>query len=220
MAAAGTYVIKKHDNLSLIAREHGVSVGELARRNDLSLKEPIYPGQRLVIPAKKSSGRPPTLSAPVRAAIKKARVRRGRWKYIVVHHSATSCGTVSGMDEYHRNTRHMKNGLAYHFVIGNGDGMGDGEVAVGARWTKQLDGGHLASVSLNRVSIGICLVGHFDKTRPTRKQLASLEALIQALRQRCNLRLSAIKTHQQINPIGTRCPGRYFDLKQLLRDLS
>ena len=72
---------------------------------------------------------------------------------------AVDTGTVKGMDRYHREVRHMENGLAYHFVIGNGSGMGDGDIGIGSRWTKQLDGGHLTSERQNQVSLGICLVG-------------------------------------------------------------
>ncbi|HRZ36432.1 MAG TPA: hypothetical protein P5534_08705 [Candidatus Paceibacterota bacterium] len=33
---------------------------------------------------------------------------------------------------------------------------------------------------------------------------------------RCSLDLSAIKTHQQVNRMHTRCPGKFFDLKAVL----
>src|SRR5438045_7677727 len=51
------------------------------------------------------------------------RVEPGKWKYIVIHHSASPNASVKGMDYYHRVERHMENGLAYHFVIGNGHSM-------------------------------------------------------------------------------------------------
>lgn len=214
-----TYIIKKHDTLTQIAHQYGISVADLARANGISSKDTIYAGHRLLIPSKTGTRNRPVLKSSVRKAIARAHVRAGRWKYIVIHHSGTTSATVKGMDEYHRRVRHMENGLAYHFVIGNGHGMKDGAVAVGPRWTKQLDGGHLASPSLNKISLGICLVGNFDKQRPTAKQMASLEALIRALLARCHLGLDAIKTHQQINPVYTRCPGRHFPLKALLKDL-
>lgn len=219
IAADQTYIIKKNDTLTLIARQFGLSPAELARHNGISLKTTLRAGRRLVIPSKDATPQP-ELAPAVSTAIQNARVRKGRWKYIVIHHSGTPSATVKGMDEYHRNTRHMENGLAYHFVIGNGHGMKDGDVVVAPRWTKQLDGGHLASATLNEVSLGICLVGNFDKTPPTRKQLDSLQALIEALRKRCNLRVTAVKTHQQINPIHTRCPGRLFDARKLIKQLN
>jgi murein DD-endopeptidase MepM/ murein hydrolase activator NlpD len=213
MAAAGgsetVYIVRKNDTLSRIAATYGLSVTELAEHNRIKRGAVIYVGQRLRIPSKNKPASP-ALSSSVRNAIAKAKVRPGRWKYIVLHHSGTESGNIKGMDEYHRTRRRMENGLAYHFVIGNGKGMEDGEVGVGRRWTSQINGGHLASESLNEIAIGICLVGNFDQQGPTRKQLATLDALLRALRDRCKLPASAVKTHQQINPVYTRCPGRHF----------
>ena len=153
-------------------------------------------------------------------ALKNAAVKPGRWKYIVIHHSAVDTGTVRAMDRYHRDVRHMENGLAYHFVIGNGSGMRDGEVAVGHRWTGQLDGGHLASEAQNRIALGICLVGNFDRHPPSASQMASLKALVEALLSRCKLEPAAVKTHQQINTVGTRCPGSRFPYRSFLASLE
>ena len=36
----------------------------------------------------------------------------------------------------------MQNGLAYHFVIGNGTSTGNGQIEVGDRWRRQINGGH------------------------------------------------------------------------------
>lgn len=214
------YVVRRYDTLTGIARDHGVTVVDLAARNGIARNAKVKVGQRLIIPEQIEKPTPSELSAKVREAIADADVDRGRWKYIVVHHSGTDNGSVQGMDRYHREQRHMENGLAYHFVIGNGNGMPDGAVAAGNRWRQQLDGGHLASESLNHISLGICLVGNFEKEGPTPKQLRSLKALLRALMDRCDLPASAIRTHQQINPIYTRCPGRNFPSKSLLKDLA
>ena len=48
----------------------------------------------------------------------------------------------------------MSNGLAYHFVIGNGSSSGNGEIEIGSRWTRQINGGHVASDYLNNIAIG------------------------------------------------------------------
>lgn len=213
-------VVKKNETLTLIARVNGVEVQDLANANGISLRDPIYPGQRLKVPSGPVAAPVPDLSAAVQRAIDRAPVRSGRWKYIVIHHSATSVGSAKSMDAYHRRQRHMENGLAYHFVIGNGRGMKDGEVAVGNRWTRQLNGGHLSRESLNEVSIGICLVGNFNNTTPTRKQIDSLEALLEALMKRCHLSTKAIETHKQIQPKHTECPGRRFDLNAVKRRLN
>jgi N-acetyl-anhydromuramyl-L-alanine amidase AmpD len=114
----------------------------------------------------------------------------------------------------------MEHGLAYHFVIGNGNGMGDGEIGVGRRWREQLNGGHLASERQNTYSIGICLVGNFDQKKPTARQMQNLTALTQSLMMRCHLGSRAVRTHQQINVVKTRCPGRYFPATTFLRSVS
>lgn len=213
-------VVKRNDSLTLIARVNGVEVQDLANANGISLKETIHPGQRLKIPSGPVAAPVPDLAYEVQRAIDRGPVRKGRWKHIVVHHSATAVGSAKGMDNYHRTKRHMENGLAYHFVIGNGRGMKDGEVVVGKRWTKQLHGGHLSSESLNQVSIGICLVGNFNNTKPTRKQIDSLEALLESLMKRCRLQARSIQTHKQIHPKHTECPGKHFDLNAVKRRLD
>lgn len=219
-AAEKRYVVKKNDTLSTIANRYGVKLSALIKRNSSVRPDRIFPGEVIWIPGLELSDAGPSLNSSIRKAIDRTRVRPGRWKHIVIHHSATDSGTAKGMDRYHREERHMENGLAYHFVIGNGKGMGDGEIAIGDRWTKQLQGGHLASLALNENSIGVCLVGNFDSSRPTKKQFLSLEALTAHLMKRSHLSVSAVKTHQQINPIGTRCPGDQFPLDALLKELK
>ena len=139
---------------------------------------------------------------------------RGLWRHIVVHHTATPGATPRGIDRFHREQRHMENGMAYHFLIGNGHGMGDGEIYIGERWKRQIQGGHLASEQLNMSSIGICLVGNFESKPPTERQMKSLDALIRKLRQQTGLSMAAVTTHRSIHPRHTSCPGKYFSLPQ------
>jgi LysM repeat protein len=217
------YVVKAHDTLYDIARQNGISVRALAERNRLGSQSLIYVGQHLWIPgATAAAAKPETTALPasISQAIARAPVKSRRWKYIVIHHSGVNEGTLKGIDRYHREQRHMEHGLAYHFLIGNGNGMGDGEIAVGNRWKKQQDGGHLHSAAQNQVALGICLIGNFDQTKPTKKQLASLEALIRSLMKRCHLSASAVKTHQQINVVGTRCPGTKFPARSFIAKLK
>ena len=216
-----SYVVRSRDTLYDIAKRHGISVRQLADRNRIARESQIYVGQHLVIPdsaaTKKST---PKLSASVQRAITTAPVARGRWDFIVIHHSAVDEGNLKSLDRYHREERHMENGLAYHFLIGNGHGMGDGEIAVGNRWKKQLDGGHLHSLAQNKVSLGICLIGNFDRHPPTAKQMRSLEALVRALMARCKLDAGDVKTHQQINVVHTKCPGSKFPSRSFIASLK
>ncbi len=156
------------------------------------------------------------LPSSLRRAIDRAPVKKGRWKYIIIHNSGTRQGNARIFDTYHRKTRKMQNGMAYHFVIGNGSSSGDGEIEIGSRWTKQINGGHVASDYLNNISLGICLVGDLNRDRPTKKQLAALDELIQYLRGRVGKvkgKPSIVVPHKKINPKPTDCPGDRFPYK-------
>ena len=155
------------------------------------------------------------LSSSVRKAIDDAKVQNGRWKYIVVHNSGTRQGNARVFDLYHRNVRKMQNGLAYHFVIGNGNSSGNGEIEVGDRWIRQINGGHVASDYLNDIALGICLVGDLNRDMPTKDQLAALDELCTYLRARVGKikgQPAIVKGHKEINPKPTDCPGDKFPL--------
>ncbi len=225
-ATAESYVVKRGDTLYSIAKEHGISVATLAERNGLSRNYHVYAGQRLNLgaatPESAQGGSPErsAISDSVRRRIDQTPVEAGRWKYIVIHHSGLDTGTVAAMDRYHREVRHMENGIAYHFVIGNGHGIADGAISVCPRWSRQLDGGHLASDAQNHVALGICLVGNFDKHRPTPAQMRSLSGLVRVLMARCRLTPAAVRTHRQINIVHTECSGANFPLAALLKALG
>ena len=160
------------------------------------------------------------LSSGVRKEIDRAPVQKGRWRYIVVHNSGTRQGNAKAFEYYHRQVRKMQNGLAYQFVIGNGTSSGDGQVEVGSRWPKQINGGHVHSDYLNNIAIGICLVGDFNHEQPTAKQLEALDELIRYLRQRVGKtegKWAVVKAHKEINPPRwpTDCPGNDFPYRWL-----
>jgi hypothetical protein len=163
---------------------------------------------RYAVDFNKSHSRWKYLSRSVRKQIDEASIARGRWRYLIIHNSATERGNASVFDYYHRNVKGMSNGLAYHFVIGNGSYSGDGEVEVGDRWLKQLAGGHVRSASQNEVAIGICLVGDFDRSRVNTAQLEALDELMDYLQGKVGV--LSVATHGQINTRPTTCPGRYF----------
>ncbi len=155
------------------------------------------------------------LSRSVRSEIDRAPVMRRRWQFIVVHNSGTRQGSARIFDYYHRHVRRMQNGLAYHFVIGNGTSTGDGEIEVGDRWRRQINGGHVHSDYLNNIALGICLVGDFNRGRPTRRQLEACEELINYLRKRCGkieAHYAVVRPHRDVNPPqwATDCPGDDF----------
>ncbi len=145
-------------------------------------------------------------------------VKVGRWKYIVIHHSGSDSGSARVFDAYHRE-KGMENGLAYHFVIGNGTLTGDGQIEVGSRWQRQIKGGHLYSEQLNQIAIGICFVGNFTTKKPSARQVATCIELVEYLRQRCGSRVKFV-VHREINPRPTECPGKTFPVKFMHNELD
>ncbi len=215
------YTVVEGDSLGTIARDHNVSPASIATLNNLADPNKLRVGQVLEIPNDGTPAPPPQFPLPpeLKKTLDTIPVRNGRWKYIVIHHSATPNGSAQGMENYHRFKRRMENGLAYHFVIGNGKGMPDGQIAIGQRWRNQLNGGHLASEKLNTMAIGICLVGNFNQTQPTPAQMRSLTALTTYLMQRTRVGATGVRMHRQINTKPTECPGERFPMKTLLKNL-
>jgi hypothetical protein len=148
-------------------------------------------------------------------AIRRAPVQRGRWKFVIVHNSGTRQGNARAFDYYHRKIRRMRNGLAYHFVIGNGTSSRNGQIEIGDRWRRQINGGHVHSDYMNNIGLGICLVGDFNRDQPTRAQLEACEELIRYLQERCGKsdgRSLIVRPHREVNPPrwATDCPGDAF----------
>ena len=152
----------------------------------------------------------------VREKTKTLSVEPGRWQWIVGHHSAIKNGNAAIYDRAHRE-RGMENGLAYHFVIGNGIDSDDGQIEIGPRWLKQLKGGHVHREDINEVGIGICLVGNFEETKPTVKQLVAFRELIDYLRSDVVGKRMRFAVHREIDPGRTVCPGRYFPIARMHR---
>jgi N-acetylmuramoyl-L-alanine amidase len=160
------------------------------------------------------------LTRAIRAELDRAPVARNRWRYIVVHNSGTRQGSAKAFDYYHLHVRKMVNGLAYHFVIGNGSSTGDGAIEIGNRWRRQINGGHVHSDYLNNIALGICLVGDYNRDTPTKRQLEALDELIRYLRKRVGKvdgKVSIVKAHREINPPRwpTDCPGDHFPYQWL-----
>jgi N-acetylmuramoyl-L-alanine amidase-like protein len=143
------------------------------------------------------------------------------WNSIVLHHSATSAGSVASIDAVHRRKKDLSGkhwlGIGYHFVVGNGQKMADGEIQPTFRWLQQLSGAHAGKREYNEHGIGICLIGNFDETTPTARQLAAVRGLLDALARRYAIPPERILRHRDVQ--ATLCPGRLFPWDQVTADL-
>ncbi len=139
------------------------------------------------------------------------------WKHIVIHHTASEGGSVATIHAEHlnrkdKNGNHWK-GIGYHFLIGNGTGMSDGEIEPTFRWKQQMQGAHAGNEEYNQHGIGICLVGNFQDHRPSSAQLASVKRLVGVLKREYGLKSSQVVGHRDVK--ATACPGKQFPLSEI-----
>jgi hypothetical protein len=135
-------------------------------------------------------------------------IQPARWKYIFLHHTKGKRGDALSIGG--------KNGFGDHFLIGNGDGCGDGEIQIGARWTSQ-QGARPIGASLADNSISICIVGDFDQSNPTPAQIRNLQRLIQTLQRRFGISGRAVLASNKAH--STAGIGIYFPSAQLSRQI-
>ena len=134
------------------------------------------------------------------------------WRYIVLHHTASDSGNVESIHAAHQQRTDGEGnnwrGIGYHFVIGNGHGMPDGQIEPTFRWHEQIGGAHAGIGEYNEFGVGICLVGNFEEGPPTPAQLAAVKRLVGALKGRCGIETSAVLRHGDLK--ATACPGKFF----------
>lgn len=158
------------------------------------------------VPQRKSGGWD-HLTTRLRQEIDAAQAESRRWDSIVLHHSSTRGGNASMLSMYHK-VRGLEGGLAYHFVIGNGNYAKDGAIKVGSRWESQSPAGKLAEDPADPRAINICLIGDFSNEPPTSAQLVALDELIHYLR--AKLGHLEMQSHHRSGDGTASCPGRYF----------
>ena len=145
-------------------------------------------------------------------------VRMRPWDTLVIHHSATRRDTTASIDRGHR--AKGWDGVGYHFVVGNGRAMADGQIDPTFRWRQQREGAHAGSSPLskplNETGIGICLIGNFNEDWPGSGQERRLVVLCAVLiRHLPGLTPARIIGHRDVPGKDTDCPGKHFDVERL-----
>jgi N-acetyl-anhydromuramyl-L-alanine amidase AmpD len=154
-------------------------------------------GQRLLIPQ----------AAAIRPVINLYPSRK--WKYIIIHHSATDEGDALAFHKLHRNKGWET--VGYHFVVDNGTiGKKAGAIEASPRWIKQQNGAHCKASQMNYQGIGVCLVGNFNIERVSREQMESLLYLVNTLRHYYKIPTGNIIGHGSVPGAKTDCPGKNF----------
>ena len=139
------------------------------------------------------------------------------WNYIVLHHTAASTGSVESIHEEHLKRKDKSGnhwlGIGYHFVIGNGNGMTDGEIEPTFRWRQQMQGAHAGVSEYNQRGIGIVLIGNFENDSPTEAQTRAIKQLVGTLKQEYGIVESKVVGHGDVK--ATECPGKRFPMNDV-----
>ena len=118
------------ETLWRISKMYDVPQAAISRANNLNFSAKLKAGQKLTIPD----------AAPITPLV--SLYPNKKWKYIVVHHTATDIGNANMVNQWHQR-RGFENGLGYHFLIDNGTaGKADGQIEISPRWVKQKNGAH------------------------------------------------------------------------------
>lgn len=155
---------------------------------------------------------PPMLSRAGGASIDaifntRAPLDADRWRAVVIHHTQAPVGTPADIELASRDG----SGCAFHFIIGNGRGMEDGELHVGYRWLEQEPARHVAGAEggwYDDHAVSICLVGDGRRRPFTDAQLRRLVELVGALRGELDLAAGNVLLHDEIAPVQD--PGPFF----------
>ena len=139
-----------------------------------------------------------------------------RWRTIAIHHSGGGFGDIALLRRVHRERqpRDPVDEIPYHFVIGNGNGLGLGEVVPTGRWRLGLWGAHVSTRNMDRNfrGIGICLIGNFEDAEVA-------VSLTRDLVDRFGISANGVAAHGRIAGETTLCPGRHFPMDRFRRDV-
>ena len=147
-----------------------------------------------------------------------------RWKYIVIHHSAGAYGDIDFLRKVHkeRQSKDPIDAIPYHYIIGNGNGLKEGEIASGWRQKHDVWGAHVSfrNVDYDLRGIGICLIGDHEVNPVSEPQYNALIALTKRLMNRYGIAVDNVVGHGSIKGESTKCPGKLFPMTRFKQDLA
>ena len=106
--------------------------------------------------------------------------------------------------------------MDYHFVVGQTGKIFTGQPIENPSW-------HATNYQVNLASIGICLLGDFEKTIPPKAQENATTHLIVELVNKYGIAVENIKRHKDIvsdithKANSTDCPGKYFPFSAMIK---
>jgi N-acetyl-anhydromuramyl-L-alanine amidase AmpD len=145
--------------------------------------------------------------------------------HIVIHHSLTKdSGSVSwgAIRDYHLAKGWRK--IGYHYGV---EMVGDFyEILIG-RFSNET-GAHAREMGMNRIAIGICVVGNFDNEVPSHTLLTRVRNLVLWKMDEYEIPTQNVIGHREVGQMAgfdwrkgeyKSCPGSQFDMAAFRRSL-
>lgn len=130
-------------------------------------------------------------------------------EYIIIHHTQRNNDWPAFVKFRHLYLRGWED-IGYHWLIGNTRPFTiDGKVYAGR--SEQFQGAH--ALGYNDNSLGVCLVGDFDKIVPSKKQLDALFRLVLFKMSQYNIPVENILGHRELSGVTKTCPGENIDMR-------
>jgi hypothetical protein len=140
-------------------------------------------------------------------------VESSNWSGIVIQHLGEPAGSVESVHRAH--IAGGLEGIGFHFIIGNGNGLGDGAVHVSERWLNQTRSARPVSISpenWDKNVITICLVGNGNRRPFTERQILYLSRLVQRLQNELSIEETRVRLASNFESTANMpsSPGKFF----------
>ena len=144
--------------------------------------------------------------------------REYRWRFIVIHHTASESGNLDYIRKIHIKERGWHD-IAYHFVINNGSmGTAPGQIEISDLWLSREANLSTQLNYVNIFAISVVLIGNFENQDIPHLQKESLIRLLTNLSIKYGIPPERVIGHGEIQ--NTACPGGHIDMngiRHLLR---
>lgn len=131
-------------------------------------------------------------------------------EFIIIHHTERNNDFPVFVRWRHKFLRKWDD-IGYHYLIGNTRPFTkDGKLYFGR--PENMHGAHAQGYNYN--SIGICLIGNFDKKFPSEKQMNTLVTLIREKIWQYNIPVKNVLGHNELPDIKKSCPGSNVNMDE------
>jgi hypothetical protein len=140
---------------------------------------------------------------------------RLKYRYIVVHHSASRVGDLESIRQLHRQELGHRD-AAYHLVLANGStSVPAGQLQASSRYKHLMYS--LASTSLkhNARGIHVCVVGNYEDDPVPENIKGALGNTVKLLQKKFSIPDGNVLLHRDVN--ATLCPGKSITKQLVLR---